>query len=59
MVTKKKVNFLAKTKMTKTKRPVAFDTKDGPVKFTARRKPERRVRVKFKEIEEYSSLVWN
>ena len=45
---KKKVNFLAKTKKTKTKRPVKFKTKDGTVEFKARRKPQRRVRVKFK-----------
>ena len=45
---KKKVSFLAKTKKTKTKRPVKFETKDGPVEFNARRKQQRRVKVKFK-----------
>ena len=45
---KKKVDFLATPKKTKTKRPVKFETKDGPVEFNARRKPQRRVRVKFK-----------
>jgi len=43
---KKKVEFLAMPK--KTKRPVKFETKDGPVEFNARRKPQRRVKVKFK-----------
>jgi len=45
---KKKVEFLAKSKKTKTKRPVKFETKDGTVEFKARRKSQRRVRVKFK-----------
>lgn len=45
---KKTVDFLATPKKTKTKRPVKFETKDGPVEFDARRKPQRRVRVKFK-----------
>ncbi len=40
--------FLAKRKKTKTKRPVKFKTKKGKtVEFKARRKPKRRVRVKF------------
>jgi len=45
---KKNVEFLARPEKTKTKRPVKFETKDGPVEFNARRKPQRRVRVKFK-----------
>ena len=46
---KKKVDFLARPEKTKTKRPVAFTTKDGEkIEFKARRKPQRRVRVKFK-----------
>ena len=45
---KKTVEFLAKTNKTKTKRPVKFKTKDGPVKFNAKRKPQRKVRIKFK-----------
>lgn len=45
---KKKVEFLARPKKTKTKRHVGFETKDGPVEFYARRTPQRRVRVKFK-----------
>lgn len=45
---KKKVEFLAMPKKTKTKRPVKFETQDGPVEFNARRKPQRRVKVKFK-----------
>lgn len=46
---KKNVEFLARQKKTKTKRPVKFTTKDGEnVEFKARRKPQRRVRVKFK-----------
>lgn len=45
---KKKVDFLATPKKTKTKRPVKFETKDGPVEFKAQRKPQKRVRVKFK-----------
>ena len=45
---KKKVEFLARPKKTKTKRPVKFETKDGPVEFKAKRRPQRRVRVKFK-----------
>ncbi|MCH7559825.1 MAG: hypothetical protein IIC67_00390 [Thaumarchaeota archaeon] len=45
---KKKVEFLAMPEKTKTKRPVKFETKDGSVEFKARRKPLRRVRVKFK-----------
>jgi hypothetical protein len=45
---KKKVEFLASTKKTKTKRLVKFATKDGSVEFNARRKSQRRVRVKFK-----------
>lgn len=45
---KKKVEFLARPKKTKTKRPVKFKTKDGPVEFKAKRRPQRRVRVKFK-----------
>lgn len=41
-------NFLAHTPKTKTKRPVVFKTSNGEkVSFKARRKPERRVRVKF------------
>ena len=43
------VEFLAKPKKTKTKRPVKFKTKDGEkVSFKARRRPQRRVRVNFK-----------
>ena len=45
---KKKVTFLAKTKKTKTKRPVKFKTKEGIVEFKARRTPQKRVRVSFK-----------
>ena len=45
---KKKVEFLAKRKKTKTKRPVKFKTKEGPIEFKARRKPQRRTRIKFK-----------
>jgi len=46
---KKTVEFLATPKKTKTKRPVKFTKKDGEeVEFNARRKPQRRVRVKFK-----------
>lgn len=44
--------FLATPKKTKTKRPVKFKTKNGTVKFNARRKPQRRVRVKFKSKSE-------
>ena len=41
-------NFLARQKKTKTKRPVKFKKKDGTeVSFKAKRKPKRRVRVKF------------
>jgi hypothetical protein len=40
-------NFLALGKKTKTKRPVSFKTKKGKVSFKARRKPQRRTRVKF------------
>ena len=41
-------SFLAKTKKTKTKRPVSFKTKSGQsVSFKAKRKPKRRVRVTF------------
>ncbi len=47
MVGRKRVEFLATPKKTKTKRHVEFETKDGPVEFYARRKPQRRVRVKF------------
>lgn len=40
--------FLARPKKTKTKRPVKFKTSDGEtVKFKARRRPQRRVRVTF------------
>lgn len=40
--------FLAMKKKTKTKRPVKFKTKSGEtVSFKAKRKPKRRVRVKF------------
>ena len=43
------VEFLARSKKTKTKRPIKFKTKDGEiVKFKARTRPQRRVRVKFK-----------
>ncbi len=46
---KKKVEFLARPKKTKTKRPVKFTTSSGEkVSFKAKRKPQRRVRVKFK-----------
>lgn len=45
---KKKVEFLALPKKTKTKRHVGFETKDGPVEFYAKRRPQRRVRVTFK-----------
>lgn len=46
---KKKVSFLAKTKKTKTKRPVKFTKTDGEkVAFKARRTPQRRKRVTFK-----------
>lgn len=46
---KKKVEFLARPKKTKTKRPVSFTKKDGEkVEFNAKRRPKRRVRVKFK-----------
>lgn len=49
--------FLAKTKKTKTKRPVKFKTSDGKkIEFKARRKPQRRVRVKFKSESEKSWL---
>lgn len=42
------VEFLARKKKTKTKRPVLFKTKDGKkVSFKARRRPQRRERVKF------------
>jgi len=41
------VEFLARRKRTKTKRPVSFMTKYGLVSFKARRKPKRRYRVKF------------
>ena len=34
-------------KKTKTKRPVKFETKDGTVEFNARRKPKKRIRIKF------------
>ncbi|MGI0087733.1 MAG: hypothetical protein ACREBI_07195 [Nitrosotalea sp.] len=44
--------FLATPKKTKTKRPVKFKTKKGTVKFKARRKPQRRVRVKFRSKSE-------
>ena len=41
-------SFLAKTKKTKTKRPVSFKTKSGQsVSLKAKRKPKRRVRVTF------------
>lgn len=46
---KKKVEFLARSKKTKTKRPVKFSTSSGEaVSFKAKRRPQRRVRVKFK-----------
>jgi len=46
---KKKVSFLAKTKKTKTKRPVKFTKANGEkVEFKAKRKPKRRKRVIFK-----------
>lgn len=41
-------SFLAKKKLTKTKRPVEFTTLDGKeVSFKARREPKRRTRVEF------------
>jgi len=40
-------SFLAYRKKTKTKRPVEFDTKEGPVSFKARRKPLRRTRIEW------------
>lgn len=47
--------FLARPKKTKTKRPVSFKTSSGKkVSFKARRKPMRRVRVKFKKNSEKS-----
>lgn len=45
---KKKVDFLAMPKKTKTKRHVEFETRSGTVEFYARRRPQRRVRVSFK-----------
>lgn len=39
--------FLARPKKTKTKRPITFKTKYGRVSFKGRRKPQRRVRVRF------------
>lgn len=43
------VEFLARSKKTKTKRPIKFKTRDGEkVSFKARRRPQRRVRVNFK-----------
>jgi hypothetical protein len=41
------VEFLARRKKTKTKRPVEFETKHGTVSFKAHRKPKRRTRVSF------------
>ena len=47
------VEFLARPKKTKTKRPVKFKTKDGKdVEFRAKRRPQRRVLVKFKTKDE-------
>ena len=46
------VEFYARKKKTKTKRPVKFKTKDGTVEFKARRKPKRRTKVKFKTEKE-------
>ena len=47
--------FLARPKKTKTKRPVKFKTSSGEkVSFKARRRPMRRVRVKFKNDSEKS-----
>lgn len=47
------VEFLARRKKTKTKRPVKFKTKDGKtVEFKAKRKPQRCERVKFKTKKE-------
>lgn len=41
-------DFLAFKPKTKTKRPVTFKTHTGEkVSFKAKRKPERRIRVKF------------
>ena len=41
-------DFLAFRPKTKTKRPVSFKTTDGKkVQFDAKRKPQRRTRVKF------------
>lgn len=40
-------SFLARSKKTKTKRPVSFRTKSGKVSFGARRTPKRKRRVEF------------
>ena len=40
-------SFLAKSKKTKTKRPVSFRTKHGRVSFKAKRRPKRRTRIEW------------
>jgi len=40
-------SFLARKARTKTKRPVEFESSDGPVSFKARRRPQKRYRVEF------------
>jgi len=49
--------FLARSKKTKTKRPVKFKTKSGEtVEFKARTRPKRRVKVKFRTKDEKGFL---